>query len=264
MSDISEKILAALKEKKISYGELAALTEIPKSALQRYASGATEKIPLDRLESIAHALRISPSYLMGWDDDPYDYDIDECARIASIPSELFRDFQEIYGDDMSKIWHAYCAMDEDAKEQAAKDNSLQGILAIPNIEPMPQLREIPLLGSIACGEPILAQENIEEQLVIPAHIHADFALRCKGDSMVNARIYDGDIVYIRQQPDVEDGEIAAVLIDDEATLKRVYKFAGRVQLRAENPRYQPLEYSAEDYKTVRVLGKAVAFTAPVI
>lgn len=244
--------------------DIAKEVGVSKTTVQRWESGVIANMRRDKIDDLASALQTTPAYIMGWTDDPYDYDADPDNRIDSIPPAIYRHLQDTYRGDLEAIWRAYCAMDEDAKEQAAKDNSLQGILAIPNIEPMPQLREIPLLGSIACGEPILAQENIEEQLVIPAHIHADFALRCKGDSMVNARIYDGDIVYIRQQPDVEDGEIAAVLIDDEATLKRVYKFAGRVQLRAENPRYRPMEYSAEDYKTVRVLGKAVAFTAPVI
>jgi len=85
-----------------------------------------------------------------------------------------------------------------------------------NILPMPEMRKIPLLGTIACGAPVLAEEHIEGQVDILVHIHADFALTCKGDSMINARIFDGDIVYIRQQDTVENGEIAAVLIETEA------------------------------------------------
>lgn len=132
---------------------------------------------------------------------------------------------------------------------------------ISNIIPLPQTKKIPLLGSIACGEPILAEENIEDFIKLDKDIPADFALRCKGDSMINARIFDGDIVYIRQQPDVENGEIAAVLIDNEATLKRVYKYPHRIELRAENPTIKPFEYSDEEMNTVRILGKAVAFTS---
>ena len=70
-----------------------------------------------------------------------------------------------------------------------------------NIIPMPEMRHIPLIGTIACGTPITAQQNVEGEVDIPDHIHADFALRCKGDSMINARIFDGDIVYIRRRPD---------------------------------------------------------------
>lgn len=132
-----------------------------------------------------------------------------------------------------------------------------------NIMPMPEMRKVPLLGTIACGEPILAEENIEEYVKIPKDMAGDFALRCKGDSMINARIFDGDIVYIRQQDTVENGEIAAVLIDNEATLKRVRLFDDHVSLEPENPMYKPLVYWNEEMNDVRILGKAVAFTSAV-
>lgn len=132
-----------------------------------------------------------------------------------------------------------------------------------NIISMPRLDSIPLLGEIACGEPITAEENVEEYVDLPEHIKADFALRCKGDSMINARIFDGDIVYIHQQPDVASGEIAAVLIDQEATLKRVYHYAGRLELRPENPTFPVLQFEGEQLADIRILGKAVAFTSAV-
>ena len=132
-----------------------------------------------------------------------------------------------------------------------------------NIFPMLRMKRVPLLGSIACGEPILAEENIEDEVDIPETIHADFALRCRGDSMINARIFDGDVVYIRQQPDVENGEIAAVLIEDEATLKRVYHYAGRLELRPENPTFPVLQYEGERLADIHIIGKAVAFTSTV-
>ena len=132
-----------------------------------------------------------------------------------------------------------------------------------NIMPMPEMRKVPLLGTIACGEPILAEENIEEYVKIPKDMAGDFALRCKGDSMINARIFDGDIVYIRQQDTVENGEIAAVLIDNEATLKRVRLFDDHIVLEPENPMYPPKSYWYEEMNNVRILGKAVAFTSAV-
>ena len=132
-----------------------------------------------------------------------------------------------------------------------------------NIIPLPKMKKIPLLGTIACGEPILAAENIEALINADEDLNADFALRCKGDSMINARIFDGDIVYIREQPDVEDGEIAAVLIGEEATLKRVYKYPSKVVLRPENPLYDDMIYSKEEMNEVRILGKAVAFLSAV-
>lgn len=132
-----------------------------------------------------------------------------------------------------------------------------------NIIPMPTMRRIPLLGSIACGEPILAQENLEGDVDVPDHVHADFALRCRGDSMINARIFDGDIVYIRRQNQVEDGQIAAVLIGDEATLKRVRLYPDHLSLEPENPRYRPIVLWGEEMSCARILGLAVAFTSPV-
>lgn len=137
------------------------------------------------------------------------------------------------------------------------------IPAASNIIPMPEKRQVPLLGTIACGEPILATENIEDYVAIPKELPGDFALTCKGDSMINARIFDGDIVYVRQQDTVENGEIAAVLIDNEATLKRVRLFDDHIVLEPENPMYKPLVYWGEEMNSVRILGKAVAFTSMV-
>lgn len=132
-----------------------------------------------------------------------------------------------------------------------------------NIIPMPSMNKIPLVGRIACGVPILADEHIEDYVDIPSHVHADFALTCKGDSMVGARIYDGDIVYIRQQETVDSGEIAAVLIDSEATLKRVRIYDDHIILEPENPMYKPLVYWDSEMANVRILGKAVSFTSTV-
>ena len=136
-----------------------------------------------------------------------------------------------------------------------------GVFFHDNIIPIPEMRKIPLIGSIACGAPILAEEHIEDYIDIPKHIHADFALRCKGDSMINARIFDGDIVYIRKQDNVENGEIAAMLIDDEATWRRVRLFDDHIVLERENPQYRPIIYWGDEMNSVRILGKAVSFTS---
>ncbi len=124
------------------------------------------------------------------------------------------------------------------------------------------MKTVPLVGTIACGQPITAiEEEVGERVEVPEHVHADFALRCKGDSMINARIFDGDIVYIRQQPEVENGEIAAVRIDNEATLKRVRLLPDRIILEPANPVYDPLVYRGSEMSEVVILGKAVAFTS---
>lgn len=135
-----------------------------------------------------------------------------------------------------------------------------------NIIPMPVTKKVPLLGSIACGEPILAVENIEDYIDMDSSVHADFALRCKGDSMINARIFDGDVVYIRKQSTVENGEIAAVLItglETEATLKRVYISEDRIRLCAANPMYEDKVFEKEKMNDVVIIGKAVAFLSVV-
>ena len=125
--------------------------------------------------------------------------------------------------------------------------------------------QIPILGKVAAGMPILAVEQAEGYLPYEkAGAYGErFALEIQGDSMINARIFDGDIVYIRQQDTVENGEIAAVLIDNEATLKRVRLFDDHIALEPENPMYKPLVYWHEEMNTVRILGKAVAFTSAV-
>lgn len=128
-----------------------------------------------------------------------------------------------------------------------------------NIIPLPKTKAVPLLGTIACGKPILAVENVSCYVRIDEEVKVDFALECKGDSMINARIFDGDIVYIREQPDVENGEIAAVLIGEEATLKKVYKYPSKIVLCPENPLYDDIVCSEEKMNEVRILGKAVAF-----
>lgn len=124
---------------------------------------------------------------------------------------------------------------------------------------------VPLLGEIACGEPIFANEEYGQSAVPPPGVRADFCLKAKGDSMIGARIMDGDLVFIRKQETVENGEIAAVIVEDTATLKRVYYFPGDnvLSLNAENPRYQPLIYTGEELDHVRILGKAVAFQSKI-
>ena len=137
--------------------------------------------------------------------------------------------------------------------------------AFPNILPV-TTKKIPLLGEIACGEPIFACEDRESYIEAGTNIAADFCLRARGDSMINARILEGDIVFIRKQDMVQNGEIAAVIIDDEATLKRVYYYPQRKKLllNAENPKYEPLMYVGEELDHIRILGKAVAFQSDVI
>ena len=125
-----------------------------------------------------------------------------------------------------------------------------------NIIPMPEMRKIPRIGRIACGDPITAEENIEEYDDSPSDWHADFSLLCVGDSM-SPKIEDGDIVAIRCQQQVHNGEIAAVRIGNEATLKMVFLHQDYVELRPVNPAYPSIIRRMEEMEEIRIEGKAV-------
>lgn len=202
-----ERIRQRRKELGLSAERVAESLGVSPATVYRYENGDIAKLPGRLLQPAARILGLSPSQLMGWDEE------------ADMPGGL---------------------------------------------EPVPVMGRVPLLGSIACGEPILAQENVEGYVDLPEHIRADFVLRCRGDSMINARIFDGDIVYIRSQPTVNNGEIAAVLVGDEATLKRVRLFDDHISLEPENPLYRPIVKWGPEMDSVRILGKAVAFTGAII
>ena len=130
-------------------------------------------------------------------------------------------------------------------------------ISIPaGFQPLPKRDRIPRVGQIACGTPILAEENVEAYDEVPSDWHADFTLLCQGDSM-EPKIKDGDVVAIHSQPMVENGEVAAVLIDGEATLKRVFLFDDHIELRAENPTFPTILRIGEDMNTITIEGKAV-------
>ena len=134
-----------------------------------------------------------------------------------------------------------------------------------NILPI-TIKRLPILGEISCGKPIYAEEEHENYVAADACLDADFCLKANGDSMIGARIFDGDIVFIRSQRSVDNGEIAAVIINDEATLKRVYFYPdeGKLILSPENPKYSPLVYLGEELNQINILGKAVAFQSKVV
>lgn len=126
----------------------------------------------------------------------------------------------------------------------------------PGFMPMPEMATVPIVGRIACGTPILAEQNIEGSACVPARWRATFSLICKGDSM-EPKIHDGDLVAIRKQPEIENGEIAAVRIGEEATLKRVYKRDGFLELRPENSNYESIILIGEKMAEATIEGKAV-------
>lgn len=133
-----------------------------------------------------------------------------------------------------------------------------------NIIPLPQMREWPVLGATACGKP-LHRKLSDETVLAPNDIKADVVFRCVGDSMINARIFDGDVVFIRTQPEVENGQIAVVRVGDEYTLKRVYIHEDYVELRAENPMCKAITLRGAELEpeNFEIVGLAVAFLSAV-
>lgn len=159
--------------------------------------------------------------------------------------------------DVNPAW----LMGYDVPMEAERSQPAPAPRPIPKgFEPMPKMKKIPLVGSIACGTPILAQQNIEKIVDVPENIRCDFSLTCHGDSMEGAGIHDRDVVYIRIQPEVENGEIAAVRIGEEATLKRVYYQNGTLTLMPANAAYAPMVYTGPELNDVQIEGKAVGWT----
>lgn len=165
-----------------------------------------------------------------------------------------------YALNVNEVW--LMGYDVDMSLETDEINSFHKCDNIFKIEK----KKFPLLGEIACGKPIFVDEDRESYVMAGTDIQADFCLKCKGDSMINARINNGDIVFIKQQNMVNNGEIAAVIIDNEATLKRFYyyKEANLVILKAENPKVPDFEFQGEQLNQIRVIGKAVAFQSDVI
>ncbi len=171
----------------------------------------------------------------------------ENGIISNVPADKVEALARVFGTTPSELmgWQA------DA-------------LPYGNLMPV-RAKKLPILGRIACGKPIYAEEEHESYVVSDTVPDADFCLKAVGDSMIGARIYDGDIVFIRSQESVDNGEIAAVIIDDEATLKRVYFYPEKQKLilSPENPRYEPLVYLGGELDHIKIIGKAVAFQSVV-
>ena len=176
---------------------------------------------------------------------------------TTLQSILTRGVGKASVDNVIKVCRGLGITTEDLERMANGEDAWENITPI-------KIKKIPMLGEIAAGEPIMVCEEPSPCLVgVDDNRQVDFCLKVKGDSMIDARINDGDIVFIRKQQTVENGEIAAIIIDDEATLKRFYKNNGGVILKPENAKYQPKYYTAEDFKDIRILGKAIFFQSEV-
>lgn len=152
-------------------------------------------------------------------------------------------------DKIEKIANYFHVQKADLVEEKRKP--------LKNIVPIERCM-VPIIGQIAAGKPILADEHIEAFLPCDTGVHADFGLVVSGDSMIGADIHDGDVVFIRSQPIVDDGQIAAVRIDDDATLKRFYKNPDGCTLVSMNPQYPPMIFNSDNCDSIQIIGLAVA------
>lgn len=170
----------------------------------------------------------------------------ESGKITNIPSDRIEKISEALN-----VSPAYLMGWENENNEPILEN-------IPGIITPVKMKKIPILGTIACGDPIFAQENYDGYFMLDKNLpHADFVLKAKGDSMIEANIYDGDLVFFRHQNDVDNGKIAAVIIDDEATLKRVNKNDNMLILQPCNKNYSPIITTKEDHKSILILGEMV-------
>ena len=197
--------------------------------------GKLKKFPSVAMEEMG----MNPSTLTGW------------KKGKAVPSDgALAIAAKYFGCEMEELAAARAESAALRSKENNKRKSRPSVLDGP--------KQLPLIGTVSCGAPVLAVENIEDMIPAPPVVRADFALTCKGDSMINAHIFSGDIVYIKRQPIVDNGEIAAVLIGDEATLKRVYIYEDRVTLMPENPLFSPITLMGEEMNQATILGKAVA------
>lgn len=192
-------------------------------------------------EQLASLLKVSRSTIGMYETGSREPDFETCEAIA-----------DIFNVDMDYLM---------GRSNVERKHPITPPTTVPpGFEPLPRMVKKPLIGDIACGEPITAEQNIADYVDVPESVHCDFCLRCHGDSMVDAGIRDNDVVYIRCQPEVEDGEIAAVRIGGEATLKRVYYDGQSLTLMPANSSYRPKTYSGPELENIRIEGKAVGFT----
>lgn len=222
MSTIGLIISNRRKELGLTLEEVGNAVGVSKSTVKKWETGYISNMRRDRINALAKILKLNPNVLIDESDPPYSQ-IDQKKK-SMLDSVVFQLWDNCHSEEL-----------------------------IPK-------KSIPMLGKIACGEPIYADEDFDTFIEVNSDLKADFCLTCSGDSMINANIFDGDIVFIKKQDIVDDGQIAAVIIEDEATLKRVYydRKNNRLILQAENPKYSPLIYIGEELNNIRILGRAIS------
>lgn len=224
MATFKERLGLLRRELGLSLRQLSEISGVNRSTINAYENG--RRMPkYENLEALADVFNCDVDYLLGKTD------------VKNVYANLlgFETLESAYlaGVDLSIITNGYKA--------ATK-------------------KRLPLLGNVACGEPVWAEEERDVFVENESDLDADFCLTATGDSMINARIFDGDLLFIKKQPMVNDGEIAVVLIDNEATVKRVYydRENNVLTLMPENPTFKPMRYQGHELEQITILGKVVA------
>lgn len=203
---VGDRIRQVRQEQDVTQQELADYIGVSKQAVYKYENNIVTNIPTDKVDAIAKRLKVSPAYLMGWEEQPE-------PKKPTIP---------------------------------------------PGFEPMPKMDWVPLVGRIACGTPITAEENVEQMVCVPSRWHSTFTLTCKGDSM-EPRIHDGDLALVHKQDTLENGDLGVLIYGDEGegTLKRYLQRGNCVVLQPFNPTYKEMVIKGEDLNNLHIAGRVV-------
>lgn len=277
MSAFSIRLKELRHEAKMSQQELSAVIGISKSSINMYERGEREP-GLEMVKAFAEYFDVNTDYILGNSDDKrsvkngrkYAKKIIDMLEEYRVSHDLTRDQMEEYLD-----WIGMYENIESGRVLVSEDYlyNIENMLKVLD-DPMAYVwkatcvkgarpiarKRLPMLGNVACGEPTFADEQHDAYIDADADIDADFCLTAKGDSMINARIFDGDILFVKQQESVDDGEIAVVLIEDETTVKRVYydRENNVLTLMPENPTHKPMRYEGAKLEQIRILGKVIA------
>lgn len=267
MAYVGKRIRYLRKSENLTQQELAAIIGVAKSTISMYENDQREP-DFETLEAIADYFNVDMNYLTGWVSDPYDYETDPDNRFSEIPSAQYKQLDKEYNHDLATMWQVWCNMQRGTAREAVHDADKIS-RATPQQSQFPkgaefidlsEYHQIPILGRISAGLPLYAEEHIEGYTLTDLNGGAEyFGLRVRGDSMNALRINDGDIIIVRRQEEVEQGEVAVVLVDGEdATVKRFYSSNTTVTLmpQSTNPEHKPQMYDLSK-TAIRVLGRVV-------
>lgn len=244
--EIGKRIAQCRKEQDMTISELASKVGLAPSTISRYENGHFARIKLPAIEALAKALGVSPDWLIGYTNDPVDYN--DPDLIASIPLS----YMEACDGNVEKAFKMMEAVDAENTGAAFPKDAMPVDFS--------HLKRIPILGQISAGLPLYAEQNIEGYTYTDLNHGGEyFALRVRGDSMNAARIYDNDLLIVRKQDTAEDGEIVVAMVgDDEATVKYWHRRGNVVMLepKSTNPIHQMQIYDLSETK-IQIIGKVV-------